>query len=137
MGHDYEKSKKIALSTIILLGVITIAEVIFALLGKGYIIKGLHFPVAIMGGVMIIMSLTKAYYIVYEFMHLKYEVPGLLKSVILPTALLIWAVIAFLYEGNDWGNRRSLIKNKNEAERQEVIPGQTGMIYIIGEENKL
>ncbi len=117
MGLDYAASKKIVFKTIILLGIITIAEVVFALLGKGYIIEGLHFPVMAMGGVMIIMSLVKAYFIVYEFMHLKYEVPGLLKSVLLPVFLLVWAIIAFLYEGNDWGKRRSLISDKNAEER--------------------
>jgi len=130
MGQDYQASKKTAVKIISVLAVITIAEVAFALLGKGYIIDGLHFPLVIMGGVMIIMSAVKAYLIVYEFMHMKYEVPGLVKSVLLPTFLLVWAIIAFLYEGSDWGDRRDLIKEKNEASIMEDT-GTTGMIYEI------
>ena len=128
MGHDYEQSKKTAVRVISILAVITIVEVLFALTGKGYIIPGVEVPAVIMGGVMIAFSLYKAYLIIYEFMHMNYEVPGLVKSVLLPMLLLVWGIIAFLYEGNDWGNRRDLIKNKNEEQRY-AVPAETGMIY--------
>lgn len=108
MGHlSYSESKAKVLRIIIILGLITLVEVIFALLGKGYIIEGVHFPTAIMGLAMVIMSAVKAYLIVYEFMHMKYEVPGLVKSVLMPTLLLVWAIIAFFYEGNTWKNYRA------------------------------
>lgn len=113
MGLSYEKSKKVAYKIITILGVITIAEVLFALLGKGYLIEGIEFNGLLIAGVMIAMSIVKAYLIVYEFMHMKYEVPGLVKSVILPLGLLTWAIFAFFWEGNDWNNRRTLIDNKN------------------------
>ncbi len=115
MGLSYSESKKKALRVIIILGIITIAEVLFALWGKGYLIEGVHISPMIMGLVMIIMSLVKAYLIVYEFMHMKYEVPGLVRSVLVPTLLLVWAVIAFFYEGNYWMNSRaeaSAIENR-------------------------
>ncbi len=128
MGHmTHEESVKSATKWIIVLAVITICEVLFALLGKGYIIEGVHFPVWIMALVMIVMSLVKAYLIVYEFMHMKYEVPGLVKSVLLPTLLLVWAVIAFFWEGADWNKRRSLIDNKNKETVETVrSSGQSG-----------
>ncbi len=137
MGQSYEQSKKTATKIIVILGIITIAEVIFALLGKGYIIDGLHFPLIIMGGVMIAMSLVKAYLIVYEFMHMKYEMPGLVKSVLLPTLLLVWAVFAFFQEGNYWKDRRGEIMDKNE-DRVE-IPAETkqqGMLKQLDENRK-
>lgn len=137
MGQSYEQSKKTATKIIVILGIITIAEVIFALLGKGYIIEGLHFPLIIMGGVMIAMSLVKAYLIVYEFMHMKYEMPGLVKSVLLPTLLLVWAVFAFFQEGNYWKDRRGEIMDKNE-DRVE-IPAETkqqGMLKQLDENRK-
>ena len=74
------------------------------------------------------MYKRQAYFIVYEFMHMKYEVPGLVKTVLLPTLLLVWAVIAFFYEGRDWQKRRDLIINKdNEKIENPVVPRQTGM----------
>ena len=128
MGHmTHEESVKSATKWILVLGAITIAEVLFALLGKGYLVEGVEFSVVIMALVMIIMSLVKAYLIVYEFMHMKYEVPGLVKSVLLPTLLLVWAVIAFFWEGADWNKRRTLIDNKNKETVESVrSSGQTG-----------
>ena len=70
MGHSYEKSKKIALSTILLLGFITIFEVVFALAGKGHLFGGaLMMPGYIIALVMIVLSATKAYFIIYEFKY--------------------------------------------------------------------
>ena len=122
MGLSYEASKKLATRVILILGVITIVEVIIALLGKGYIISGFHLPWWFVGIVMIVLSITKAYYIVYEFMHMKYEVPSLVKSVLLPTLLLVWAIIAFFWEGSDWKNRRNLIDDRNSEEVKSVVP---------------
>ena len=120
MGHSYEESKKVANKVILILAVITICEVLFALLGKGYLIDGVHINGHIIALVMIVMSIVKAYLIVYEFMHMKYEVPGLVKTVLMPTLLLTWAVFAFFWEGNDWKSRRNLISNKN-SETIEMV----------------
>jgi len=120
MGLSYEKSVKTAYRIIIILGIITISEVVFALLGKGHLIDGFKMPLWIVSTVMIAMSIIKAYLIMYEFMHLKYEVPTLVKTIILPTLLLTWAIFAFFYEGNDWGNRRDLITDRNEQTIQTI-----------------
>jgi len=139
MGHSYEKSKKIALSTILILGAITIFEVVFALTGKGHLFGGrLMMPGYVIALVMIGLSLTKAYMIIYEFMHMKYEVPGLVRSVLLPTLLLVWAIIAFFYEGSDWQKRRDLIikKNNEEAQSRKVLEeSQTGMVRELKKED--
>lgn len=121
MGHlSYEESKSKALTIIIILGVITIGEVLFALLGKGYLIDGFHLPLWFMGFVMIALSVAKAYLIIYEFMHMKYEVPGLVRSVLLPTALLIWATIAFFQEGNTWKRYRA---ERSAVDTRITVPG--------------
>jgi cytochrome c oxidase subunit IV len=119
MAHDYRGAKKIALKTIIILAVVTVIEVLIALTGKGYIIEGYHAPKIVMNTLMIGMSLYKAYLIVFEFMHLKYEAKGLMLSVILPVELLIWAVIAFLYEGNAWKGNRQNIEDRTKVEITE------------------
>jgi len=117
MSHlTYDQSRQIATKTILILGVITIFEVIMALLGKGYLIEGVTLPHVLIGGLMIVLSVVKAYLIIYEFMHMKYEVPGLVKTVLLPTLLLVWAVIAFLAEGDYWNSSRSRVKNPVKTE---------------------
>ncbi|MEO6191009.1 MAG: cytochrome C oxidase subunit IV family protein [Saprospiraceae bacterium] len=119
MSHlSYEESKKLVVKGLILLGIITLVEVFIALLGKGYIIHDFHLPRWIMYLLMISMSLYKAYFIVYFFMHMKYEVPGLVKSVLMPTLLLVWAVIAFFSEGKTWREWRALKNDRTIASLQ-------------------
>lgn len=119
MAHDYTTAKKIALKTIIILAVITVVEVLVALTGKGYIIKGFHAPHMLMNLVMIAGSLWKAYLIVFEFMHMKYEARGLMLSVLLPVGLLIWAIISFLYEGAAWKANRETVEAREKIEISE------------------
>jgi len=109
-----EEGKKVLIKGLIILAIVTLLEVGLALLGKGYLIPGFHLPKSVMYFGMIIGSLYKAYFIVFEFMHMKYEVKGLSMSVLLPTLLLVWAMIAFLAEGNYWNHSRAGIKMKNE-----------------------
>lgn len=116
MAHEYTFAKKIALKTIIVLAVITIVEVMITLAGKGYIIKGFHLPHAVISLLMIAGSLWKAYLIVFEFMHMKYEARGLMLSVLLPIGLLIWAIISFLYEGDAWKGNRDTVKAREKME---------------------
>jgi len=122
MGHlSYEEGKKVVFKGLILLGVITLIEVFIALIGKGYVIHGFHLPVWLMYLLMIGFSLYKAYFIVYEFMHMRYEVPGLVRSVLLPTMLLIWAMIAFFSEGTTWLNWRAKTNDRPISSLQSNI----------------
>ena len=56
----------------------------------------------------IIASLGKAFFIIAEFMHLKYEKRILMISMGVPLIFLVWAIIAFMYEGNAWFHMRGL-----------------------------
>lgn len=125
MGLSYEESKKLVFKGMILLGVVTIVEVLIALLGNGHLIDGFFLPKWLMYPVMIALSLYKAYFIVYEFMHMKYEVRALALSVLLPTLLLVWGVIAFFQEGSSWGARRAQILEKDAKPASEIsIPAE-------------
>ena len=50
--------------------------------------------------IFISLTIVKAFYIVSEFMHLKYEVKSLIWSILLPTILAIWLIVALLAEGD-------------------------------------
>ena len=116
--QSYEESISKVYYGLKLLAIVTLVEVFVSLFGKGHIVssvKGLGgWFIGIIGLIIIVLSLYKAYFIIYEFMHMKYEVKTLATTVLLPTALLIWAVIAFFQEGNAWKNRRTQIKEFNE-----------------------
>lgn len=121
MGHlSYEESKKLVVKGLILLGVVTIVEVIIALFANGHVTESfdigdswMRYPYML---IMIGLSLYKAYFIVYEFMHMRYEAKGLAASVLLPTLLLVWAIVAFFNEGASYGERRNVIDEKDKIE---------------------
>jgi cytochrome c oxidase subunit IV len=117
-GHlSYEEQKQFVVKGLLLLGAITIVEVFIALWAKGHLF-GHKWEGALYYFYMLLMiaaSLFKAYFIVFYFMHMAYEVKGLVYSVLLPTLLLVWAIIAFFQEGSMWGERREQIKEKNET----------------------
>lgn len=121
MSTSYEQGLKDTKRGLIILGGVTILEVGIALLGNGHLIEGFHLPKLLMYPAMIGLSLYKAYFIVFYFMHMRYEVKGLALSVLLPVCLLIWAIIAFLQEGGSWGARREDVK-----ERSGISPASAG-----------
>lgn len=52
------------------------------------------------------MTIVKAFYIVGEFMHLKYEVKVLIWSILLPMIFVAWLLVALIYEGTSIFNAR-------------------------------
>ena len=124
MGLSREEGIKKVLQGLYLLAGVTLAEVLISLLGKGHFIAGLEdyrWIFFVTGLAMIGLSLYKAYFIIYEFMHLRYEVKTFARTVLLPTTLLIWGIIAFLWEGNTWGERREEVKYELPAEVNEEL----------------
>ena len=132
MAHkSYEESKKGVYRGLILLAGVTLVEVIFSLLGKGHIIDGAEnwrVLVIIAALAILVLSVYKAYFIVYQFMHMAHEVKGLARTVLLPMLLLIWAMIAFFAEGSYWKKRRGHVENKTSQTIKEN--SQMGMIDL-------
>lgn len=65
-------------------------------------------------GVIIILMLAKAFYIVGYFMHLKHEIRNLIMTIIVPLFLFVWFILAFLSEGNSYKH------NKNHWDRDHL-----------------
>lgn len=88
------------------LTVITVLEVLFALLYM--YIPGINegVPRWVLNLTFIIASLGKAFFIIGEFMHLKYEKRVLMVSLAVPLIFLVWAIIAFMWEADAWHNMR-------------------------------
>jgi len=131
MGHsDYGSAKKAVFRGMWLLAAVTLVEVFFSLAGKGYIpgltsLGDISWLVYVVGIILVALSLYKAYFIVYEFMHMGSEVKGLRMTVILPMLLLVWAVIAFFNEGSAWKDRREVVNERDAVKTIEVPIGGT------------
>ena len=102
-----------------LLSVITVME-----LGIGLSIYTIHKGanpnatlVLAFKGMVCILTLAKAYYIVSIFMHLGDEIRNMIMTIVVPLCLFIWFITAFLWDGNSW----KLLRNTNGGSR----PAQT------------
>ena len=86
--------------------IITIIE-----LGLGLALYALDLPDdlrrMLIKGTIIILSLTKAYYIVSVFMHLGDEIRNMIMTIVVPLMLFIWFITAFILDGNSYKHLRN------------------------------
>lgn len=57
--------------------------------------------------ILIGLTILKAFFIVGEFMHLKHETKGLIWTVLVPSVLLVWLLVALVTEGSFIGETLS------------------------------
>ncbi|PZR23575.1 MAG: hypothetical protein DI535_23640 [Citrobacter freundii] len=105
---DAEFKSKVRKTTI-LLSVITIIELVI-----GLIIYNIHkgadpsaLLVLMFKGVVCILTLAKAYYIVSVFMHLGDEIRNMIMTIVVPLLLFVWFILAFIIDGNSYRNLRN------------------------------
>lgn len=58
-------------------------------------------------GVICILTLAKAFYIISIFMHLGDERRNMIMTIGIPALLFIWFIIAFIWDGNSFRNLRN------------------------------
>ncbi|MGH2646126.1 MAG: cytochrome C oxidase subunit IV family protein [Ginsengibacter sp.] len=58
-------------------------------------------------GVICILTLAKAFYIISIFMHLGDELRNLVMTLGIPALSFIWFIFAFIYDGNSFKNLRN------------------------------
>jgi len=73
-------------------------------------------------GVICILSLAKAYYIVSIFMHLGDEIRNMIMTIVVPLCLFIWFITAFLWDGNSWKNLRNTNAGSRKAPIEQTAP---------------
>ena len=112
----------------ILLSVLTIVELILGFWMIGISSAALRLAIK---GVIVILMMSKAFYIVAYFMHLKHEVKNMIMTIIVPLSLFIWFIAAFLWDGSSFKNLRNTYNpyfkeqatikvEKKEAEHEAV-----------------
>jgi cytochrome c oxidase subunit IV len=111
---SYEESVRGVWKGLGLLAAVTLIEVILSLVKAAEFAESITILIYAASLAIIALSLYKAYFIIYEFMHMGYEVKGLAMSVLLPTLLLIWGMVAFFNEGDAWRKEREKIEYKNQ-----------------------
>src|SRR6186997_1781661 len=128
--HEPSSSTKRIWKVFWILLVITLIE-----LGLGLSLYALNLPeglrMHLIKGVIIILSLAKAYYIVSYFMHLGDEIRNMIMTIVVPLMLFIWFIIAFIADGNSYKNLRNkfdqhfketTMPTKHGKDKHEVKP---------------
>ncbi len=124
-GHSF--STKAIWRTFWILLIITIVELALAI----WYYETDFLPKHFLNGIFVIGTLAKAFFIIAEFMHLKYELKNLILTIAIPATLFIWFLVAFLWDGNSYKNLR------NTYDRNHVEQGkQKAPVKKEGVENK-
>ncbi|MDW5287335.1 cytochrome C oxidase subunit IV family protein [Formosa sp. PL04] len=85
---------------LILLSLITAVEVVLGIYKPGFLM-GYFAGMKILNWIFIILTIVKAYYITWDFMHMRDEAPGLRRAVVWTTIFLIcYLTFILLKEGS-------------------------------------
>ena len=125
---EHTDSTKFIWRTFWILSALTVAE-----LGIGLLIytmhKGAHpNPTYVLAfkGMVCILTLAKAYYIVSVFMHLGDEIRNMIMTIVVPLCLFIWFIAAFLWDGTSWKNLRNEYNGNAPIEKVEKAATEKG-----------
>jgi len=106
--EDAEFRRRVRTTTI-KLSVITVFELALGLtiytIHKGE--NPNHLLVLMFKGLICIMTLAKAFWIVSVFMHLGDEIRNMIMTIVVPLMLFIWFIAAFIIDGNSYKNLRN------------------------------
>lgn len=119
--HNSGGTKEIIRVTIILT-VLTIVE-----LGLGFSMINMSeqsFMRHLVKGIIFILMLAKAFYIVGYFMHLKHEIRNLIMTICIPLLLFVWFIIAFLYDGSSYNNNRNTYSPYYREKSKQLAPAK-------------
>lgn len=106
--------------TTIILSVITIIE-----LGLGFLMYFTDFQPWLdlaIKGVIVILSLAKAFYIVGVFMHLGDEIRNMIMTIVVPLMLFVWFIAAFLWDGSSFRTLRN--RYDPHFKERSIPPGE-------------
>ena len=101
MSHEHVSNTKRIWTVFGLLSVITIVEVFFGIFKPASLYMNSFMAMSLLNWLFIILTLVKAYYIVWAFMHMEGEKSTLRNAVVLPVIFLIlYLLFILLTEGN-------------------------------------
>jgi cytochrome c oxidase subunit IV len=119
-GHEPSFSTKAIWRTFWILLIITCVELIIGM----FIAPSFHSWKLFFNILYIFLTLTKAFYIVAEFMHLGHEIRNLVMTIIVPLFLFVWFLAAFLWDGDSWRVYRNEMDRYKKDASQQKAPAQ-------------
>lgn len=119
--HHVGGGRKEIYKVTLILSILTIVELV---IGFGMIGMEDGFLRSFLKGVIVILMLAKAVYIVGYFMHLKHELRNFIMTIVVPLFLFVWFIIAFLADGNSYKNLKNSLDRHHYEASQEKAPAK-------------
>ena len=105
--HEPAEGTKRIWRTFWVLLIITVIELALGLSMYLVFENSAHGIILFIKGVIVILSLAKAFYIVSIFMHLGDELRNMIMTIVVPLTLFVWFIGAFLWDGNSYRTKRN------------------------------
>jgi cytochrome c oxidase subunit IV len=123
--HEPAESTSRIWKTFWILLIITIIELALGLVM--YLVAFPSWVEVFLKGVIVILTLAKAFYIVSIFMHLGDEIRNMIMTIIVPLFLFIWFIAAFLWDGNEYRTSRNRYDKyyQDQTLKRELRMGDT------------
>jgi cytochrome c oxidase subunit IV len=86
----------------VLLSIVTIVEVVLGILRPDFLIEQKFLALKLLNWIFIILTIVKAYYITWDFMHMRDESSGLRRTVVWSGVFLISYFIALILIEGDY-----------------------------------
>ncbi|WP_024771601.1 MULTISPECIES: cytochrome C oxidase subunit IV family protein [Aquimarina] len=105
MAHDtahHESNIGRIWKVFILLSVVTIVEVILGIIKPAFLVETTLISMKLLNWIFIILTIYKAYYITWSFMHMEGETKGLRRSVVWTGIFLICYLMFILLTEGDY-----------------------------------
>ncbi|MBW2962438.1 cytochrome C oxidase subunit IV family protein [Mesonia aestuariivivens] len=99
--HGHHSATKRIWTVFVILSVITLVEVILGIIKPKILIETTFIYLHLLNWIFIVLTIVKAYYITWAFMHMEQEAKGLRRSVVWTVVFLIaYLVFILLTEGD-------------------------------------
>lgn len=100
-SHNDNSAIKRIWSVFVILSIVTIVEVVLGIFKPDFLVDTTFIYMSLLNWIFIILTIYKAYYITWAFMHMEHETKGLRRSVVWTAVFLIsYLVFILLTEGD-------------------------------------
>lgn len=86
----------------VLLSIVTVIEVVLGILRPPFLLEQQLLSLKLLNWIFIILTIVKAYYITWDFMHIRDEVPALRRAVVWTGVFLISYLVALILIEGDY-----------------------------------
>src|SRR5690554_5616924 len=86
----------------IILSIVTLIEVVLGIIRPEFLLEHRFLALKLLNWIFILLTIFKAYYITWDFMHIRDEVTGLRRAVVWTGVFLIAYLVAFLLVEGDY-----------------------------------